>query len=581
MDARELVSRLGDGQALALEGLAFLLTYAIHSTLLLGLACLIAPRLARSLALRERVWKFAMFGALVTSLVQVGASMETPLFHWTLRPESEAQVELAARAEVPDEAPKFASAPSRATPEPVKAQDNAATEAGSTQVERNEAQPEVAPPEALSQSQAAQDLLANASTASRDASPLAPAPRLETAADAPQTASVASNWSRWMTPGLAAWAAFAFAMLALFGAMCVRLARRMRGRRELTEGALREALDRLVPQAFPTGRRVRLFVVPELRTPMSCGFVRLSICVPPRALEELGPDEQESMLAHELAHLMRRDSLWLSLAWLVERVFFFQPLHRVARAELHDLAELACDDWAARRTGNRLALASCLARIAEWIVGAPRNLPATSMAELHGRCRLAQRIERLLEDDGERCGEERARRWIVPAAAAGLGALVLVAPGVSAPTAPAREPANATMITTAPAAPANDSPIDALLPDFEESEPVSTPVARVLTLPVRTSVDADGALQAELGELAQELATLQDEIDSLAVDAGELDLDPAIPAALAKLSARLSQVELRRAQLGKLIQVLETLESTPAHPSSTSTVSDPEGSFPR
>ncbi|NUP98046.1 MAG: hypothetical protein HUU28_17955, partial [Planctomycetaceae bacterium] len=104
MDARDLLSRLGDEQELALEGLAFLLTYAIHSTLLLGLACLIAPRFARSLALRERIWKFAMFGALVTSLVQVGASMETPLFHWTLRPESDAQVELAARASEPAQA---------------------------------------------------------------------------------------------------------------------------------------------------------------------------------------------------------------------------------------------------------------------------------------------------------------------------------------------------------------------------------------------------------------------------------------------------------------------------------------------
>jgi beta-lactamase regulating signal transducer with metallopeptidase domain len=581
MDVRELLARLGDGQALAFEGLAFLLTYAIHSTLLLGLACLIAPRLARSLAVRERVWKFAMFGALVTSLVQVGASMETPLFHWTLRPESQPQVELAARAEVPDEAPVFASEPSSEASEPVKARDSAATEAGNAQAELHAAQPESAPREPLAAPQTARIAPKTANTSPRQATPLALAPQVEQAAVVPPSASVASTWRRWMTPGLAAWAAFAFAMLALFGAMCVRLARRMRGRRELTDGALREALDRLVPQAFPTGRRVRLFVVPELRTPMSCGFVRLSICVPPRALEELGPDEQESMLAHELAHLMRRDSLWLSLAWLVERVFFFQPLHRVARAELHDLAELACDDWAARRTGNRLALASCLARIAEWIVGAPRNLPATSMAGLHGRCRLAQRIERLLDDDGERSGDERARRWIAPVAAASLGALVLVAPGVSAPSTRAPALTNAANSAAKTVSVANDSPIDALLPEFDEPTPVPTQVARVLEVSVQAPLDADGALCTDLRVLSEELATLQDELDALAAEAGELDLDPAIPAALEALATRLSQVELRRAQLSHLIQVLETLESTPAHPSSTSTVSDPEGSFPR
>lgn len=568
MDVRELVSHLGDGQALAFEGLAFLLTYAIHSTLLLGLACLIAPRLARSLALRERVWKFAMFGALVTSLVQVGASMETPLFHWTLRPESEAQVELAARAEAPD----AAQAPEDAAPNEHVSTGSVAGDSplntASTRAAEDGAIPRGLPAEGPRE---LQNFLA--------ATP--PAPEAATSAPAESSsvpvASVANGWSRWMTPGLAAWAAFAVAMLALFGAMCVRLARRMRGRRELTDGALREALDRLVPQAFPAGRRVRLFVVPELRTPMSCGFARLSICVPPRALEELGPDEQESMLAHELAHLMRRDSLWLSLAWLVERVFFFQPLHRVARSELHDLAELACDDWAARRTGNRLALASCLARIAEWIVGAPRNLPATSMAELHGRCRLAQRIERLLEDDGERASDERGRRWLAPAAAAGLGALVLVAPGVSAPAAPTRASAEA----LATPEPANDSPIDALLPDFDADETASTPVAPVLEMSVRAPLDADGELCTDLNALESDLSSLQDEIDSLRDDASELDLDPELPAALEALSQRLAELELRRAQLSHLIQVLETLESKPAHPSSTSTVSDQKESSSR
>ena len=37
------------------------------------------------------------------------------------------------------------------------------------------------------------------------------------------------------------------------------------------------------------------------------------------------------MLAHELAHLARRDPLWLAFASVVERVFWIQPLNRIAR----------------------------------------------------------------------------------------------------------------------------------------------------------------------------------------------------------------------------------------------------------
>src|SRR5688500_7633515 len=87
-----------DASRLALQALAFVLTYAIHSTLLLGLACLLAGRV-RSIAMRERVWKVALLGGLVTALVQVGARCETPFAHGTLRPQVEAPIE--ARAEQP------------------------------------------------------------------------------------------------------------------------------------------------------------------------------------------------------------------------------------------------------------------------------------------------------------------------------------------------------------------------------------------------------------------------------------------------------------------------------------------------
>jgi beta-lactamase regulating signal transducer with metallopeptidase domain len=119
---------------------------------------------------------------------------------------------------------------------------------------------------------------------------------------------------------------------------------------EVLEGDLRTTLDRLVPLAFADNRRVRLYLAPDVAAPVSFGLFRPSICVPPRAADELSDDEKETMLAHELAHLARRDPLWLSMAWLIERVFFFQPLNRFARAELHDVAELLCDDWAVTRT---------------------------------------------------------------------------------------------------------------------------------------------------------------------------------------------------------------------------------------
>src|SRR5258708_781732 len=97
-------------------------------------------------------------------------------------------------------------------------------------------------------------------------------------------------------------------------------------------------------------RRVHLTMARTISSPVALGLSE--ICVPELALSELGVEQQRSMLAHELAHLARRDSLWLAGASLIERFFFFQPLNRLARRELETTAEFFSDEWAMRKTGS-------------------------------------------------------------------------------------------------------------------------------------------------------------------------------------------------------------------------------------
>lgn len=55
--------------------LSWLLTYAIHSTILLGVAVAIATLFADEHAWLDLVWKTALLGPLVTASVQVGADV--------------------------------------------------------------------------------------------------------------------------------------------------------------------------------------------------------------------------------------------------------------------------------------------------------------------------------------------------------------------------------------------------------------------------------------------------------------------------------------------------------------------------
>lgn len=219
------------------------------------------------------------------------------------------------------------------------------------------------------------------------------------------------------------WATIALWLAVTYAARRLILTGRIGDRDDVADGRLIETLSALARDA---GLRAtpRLTATDRISSPIALG-VR-EICVPTSALTELDREQQRSMLAHELAHLARRDPIWLATASIIERVFWMQPLNRVARRQIVMSAEFLCDDWAVRRTGSGVALARCLAQVAEWIQKSPLGVPVAGMAE--ERSLLVSRVARLLEGATPTA---HTSRWIGVAAASVLLATVVVAPGVS------------------------------------------------------------------------------------------------------------------------------------------------------
>lgn len=87
---------------LALLGLAWLLTYLVHSTLVLGGTWAVTEFLqVNSLRWRDRLWKLALVGGLVTASLQVGMGLEPFGGSWALREDPPPALE--APAESPEE----------------------------------------------------------------------------------------------------------------------------------------------------------------------------------------------------------------------------------------------------------------------------------------------------------------------------------------------------------------------------------------------------------------------------------------------------------------------------------------------
>jgi beta-lactamase regulating signal transducer with metallopeptidase domain len=168
-------------------------------------------------------------------------------------------------------------------------------------------------------------------------------------------------------------------------------------------------------------RAVRFTVSEALTSPIALG--RGEITIPRRMLTDLSDDDQCSVVAHEVAHLVRRDPWWLLATVAVESLFFFQPLNRMARVHWQDNAEYLCDALVARRRGMALSLARGLARIAEWL-DAERPLFAPALAE--PSTSLVGRVRALL-DEAPAMRRPATRRMAIAytSVAAASGLLVL------------------------------------------------------------------------------------------------------------------------------------------------------------
>ncbi len=173
------------------------------------------------------------------------------------------------------------------------------------------------------------------------------------------------------------------------------------GRRRVDE--LRHALG--------IARTVAVRLSDEVIAPCTAHLLRPVIWLPLSLLTRVPVEQIEALLAHELAHIARKDWLWNGVQCVIESLLFFHPAVWWLGRRIRQEREHACDDLAVAACGNAVALAQALAALE----CARQSSPRLVLAAQGGS--LLQRIARLLS------GPPSRGRW---GALAVLGALTVL-----------------------------------------------------------------------------------------------------------------------------------------------------------
>jgi beta-lactamase regulating signal transducer with metallopeptidase domain len=269
---------------------------------------------------------------------------------------------------------------------------------------------------------------AASATASRPAGPIA-APAIRAAA--PSRASVFVTALKARTANLAPrlapyWAAGVLLLsLRFLGGWAV--ARRLTRRNVApVPAAVRDALARL-SKRLELRRAVSVLQSAAVSVPTALGTLRPVVLLPLSALTGLTAEALDAVLAHELAHIRRRDYLVNLLQTAVETLLFYHPAVWWVSRRIRIERENCCDDIAVEATGDVRAYARALVGLEEIRDRGPRLAVAANGGTLF------QRIARLLPSPSP---ADRASRWVAAVLAVlaigTLGAAARVTPPVVA-----------------------------------------------------------------------------------------------------------------------------------------------------
>jgi beta-lactamase regulating signal transducer with metallopeptidase domain len=177
--------------------------------------------------------------------------------------------------------------------------------------------------------------------------------------------TIAPGFQSWI---VRIWGALVLLRLARFSRAVHRVHRLRRDASVLTPAQVGMA-----SQIIQAKRNVALLESTAIDDPVTIGVFHPAILLPSKVLPELSEQDLSAVLAHEYAHIRRRDFPVHILCELISLPVAWHPGIGYLMSKISQTRELACDEYAAARFGKRRSYADTLLRLASLCLHIPRG----------------------------------------------------------------------------------------------------------------------------------------------------------------------------------------------------------------
>lgn len=296
-------------------------------------------------------------------------------------------------------------------------------------------------------------------------------------------------------------------------------------RDEALLAARRALCDRMGVRPEPA-----LLTTEELACPVLVGIGAPAVLLPASFPADFDAAQLRLMLAHELAHLKRRDLLWAWLPNLGRLLFFFHPLVWMAEREWRLAQEMACDEQALLATG---ACPQQYGTLLLEIIGqvqrdCPSGLLAISVAGSYATVR--RRLEAIQRHRSASLPGSRALQFrlaasmlLVTGVIAGIVPWRLTA-RAAAPPPPGRGRAIAVEIEQKPGAVEQPRAFDDLAAERAGAQPLAVPARGRVSSSLPSAGERASGSEPGLAQAASDRAPSQDATKRHSGAAGPTDL---------------------------------------------------------